>query len=142
MDIDLIQPTTNCASEHLPRSESLILTMNISVVLMIAFCVLYLPVIFMIWKERNKQAVYFKSPMMILIAGFSLLGDSLVNIIINTNDIWGTEEYQYQGICSISIMDTLTFHYIAYFAIIFRGRRIFKVMNLTAKYLDKIYGMA
>ena len=39
-------------------------------------------------------------------------------------------------------MDTLTFHYIAYFAIIFRGRRIFKVMNLTGKYLDKIYNMA
>ena len=98
---------------------------------------LYIPVMVLIWKERNKQAVFFKSPKMILIGGMALYLDSLVNIAINSNALWnaGSEP---SGVCVLSILTTLTFHYIGYFSVIFRAKRIFKVMRLTKKYLDRI----
>jgi hypothetical protein len=39
----------------------------------------------------------------------------------------------------VSIVATLTFHYIAYFSIIFRAQRIINVIELEKKYLDQIY---
>ena len=46
------------------------------------------------------------------------------------------------AICMMSVTTTTVFHYTAYFCIIFRGIRIFQLMNLEKKYLDKIYKMA
>jgi len=48
----------------------------------------------------------------------------------------------YFGVCGLSIFSTIIFHYTAYFCIIFRAIRIFQVMNLEKKYLDKIYKLA
>ena len=85
-----------------------------------------------IWKNRRKQAVYFKSPNMILIGGVGLYLDASFNIIasMQTNST---------VICFQSLFCNFTFHYIGYFALIFRAKRIANVMKLEAKYLDKIY---
>ena len=42
----------------------------------------------------------------------------------------------------MSITTTVIFHFTAYFCIIYRAIRIFTVMKLEKKYLDKIYKLA
>ena len=44
-------------------------------------------------------------------------------------------------ICAIAIFDTVIFHYISYFSVVFRAYRVFKVMKLERKYLEDIYRM-
>ena len=41
--------------------------------------------------------------------------------------------------CYLSLFDTLVIHYIGYFCLIFRAMRIFKIINIEAKFLDNIY---
>ena len=101
---------------------------------------MYAIVLVMIFCNRNKQAVYFKSPWLIIICGISLFADSGINIMINTN-YWEPTDQQYfnikcKFICGLSILTTCTFHYISYFAIIFRAKRILRVIELEQKYLD------
>lgn len=45
-------------------------------------------------------------------------------------------------ICYVQIWVTLTFHFMGYFAIIFRASRVIKVMELTKQYLQRIYQIA
>jgi hypothetical protein len=79
---------------------------------------------------------------MILIGGFNLWMDSCVNIIINSKFLWSDYGDQQTGICALSILTTLTFHYFGYFCLIFRSQRIFKVMKLTQKYINRIYKLS
>lgn len=89
----------------------------------------------MIYRNQHQQAVIFKSPKLIILGGLSLYLDSAINILIN----W-TEPTR-ETVCYLSIFDTLIFHYIAYFSLIFRASRIFKVMGLEKKYLTQIYNL-
>jgi len=80
---------------------------------------------------------------MILIGGVNLFLDSIVNVAINSKAVWGTDKFiESNGICILSIVTTTTFHYFAFFSVIFRAKRIFKVMRLTKKFLDRIYHLA
>ena len=111
---------------------------------------IYFSILYMIWSQRNKQAVYFKSPYMIILGGLALWFDSCINVTLNSKFYIGKDETMlYEEIeaknvyfCWISIIDTMTFHYIAYLCIIFRGRRIFKIMRLEKQFLKKIYNLA
>ena len=93
---------------------------------------IYIPIMVCIWKNRRKQAVHFKSPNMILIGGIGMYLDASCNVIasMQTNS---------KIICYQSLFLNIVFHYIGYFALIFRARRIAKVMKLESKYLDRIY---
>lgn len=42
---------------------------------------IYLPILGMIWKNRYKQVVYFKSPLMIMTGGISLYIDAVANLV-------------------------------------------------------------
>lgn len=102
---------------------------------MIILVLLYMPVMIMIYRNQHQQAVIFKSPKLILLGGMALFIDSANNVFINW--IWPSKEI----VCYLSIFDTFIFHYIAYFSLIFRASRIFKVMGLEKKYLTKIYNL-
>lgn len=115
----------------------MILSTNQAVILGIIILILYVPVLVVIWWNQNKQAVYFKSPKMIMIGGINLMIDCLLNIYINTENALSNN-----AICVLSIFITLIFYFVAYFTIIFRAKRIFKVMGLTQKYLNRIYDLA
>jgi len=78
----------------------------------------------MIWKWRNKQAVSFKSPYMIIIGGIGFYLDSIVNIIIAVSG------NNFKVNCMLSIFCTMPIHYIGYFALIFRAKRVFGIMIL------------
>jgi len=62
---DLIQPSLNCRSmfeDSQSKEDELLLDMASTAFLITIICFLYIPVMVMIWLNRNKQAVYFKSP--------------------------------------------------------------------------------
>ena len=91
------------------------------VMIMVAITLLYLPFILLIFINRNKQTVHFKSPLLIVTGSIALYIDSICNVyimLIQSSKV----------ICFLSIFDTLTVHYISFFAIIFRDKRIFRVM--------------
>jgi hypothetical protein len=106
--------------------------------------IIYFPILLLIYKWRHKQAVYFKSPKMIIVGGFSLYLDSIVNVAINSKIYSFLTDYKdkWTYICFSSVATTLVFHYIAYFCLIFRAFRIFKIMDLEKKFLDRIYKLA
>ena len=142
IDSDDIQPTMDCTQLFKDSTEQhkyLITSMPTFIIIMGATIILYFPVILMIYHERNKQAVLFKSPTLIMIGGFNLFLDSVCNILINTKFEGMGNSEQTTFICLLSIITTLIFHYIGYFCIVFRAQRIFKVMNLTKTYLTKLY---
>ena len=98
---------------------------------------LYLPVLVYIYIKRNKQAVHFKSPFLIIVGGISLFCDSLLNIIIarlNTKDDAHLE-------CFLSIFTTTLPHYSSLFCLIFRAERIIDSMNLENAYIENMYKM-
>ena len=90
---------------------------------------------YLIFKNRKNQAVYIKSPHLILLGSFGLFLDSILNIII-----YFITNIDYQ--CFLSIFCTMTAHYIGFFSIVFRANRIFKVMKLESVYLKQIYQLA
>ena len=98
--------------------------------------ILYIPILVLIFYFRNKQAIHFKSPLMIILGGFCLYSDSVI-IILNMSKLFKVNNYF--GKCALSVSTTILFHFTAYFCIIFRAIRIFTVMNLEKRYLDKIY---
>ena len=103
---------------------------------MVLISAIYLPIMILIWKNRHKQDVYFKSPYMIITGGIGLYLDSMLNILLmSLGDRTKTR-------CYLSIMTTMTVHYLGYLSLIFRARRVVKVMMLERKYLDEIYEMA
>ena len=78
---------------------------------------------------------------MILFGGVNLYFDSVINISINSQ-LYHNYKQKWAYICISSIVTTLVFHYIAYFSLIFRAVRIFKMMELETAFLDKIYKLA
>ena len=69
---------------------------------------------------------------MILIGGINLYLDAAVNIIIQTEFGWlkkgfndDPEHNTANKVCALSIITTVSFHYFAYFSLIFRSLRIF-----------------
>ena len=144
VNFDKVQPGFVCTSlfdkeesngDSTDRHEFL-LNMNHFIVLTAIMMCLYFPAIIMIYIERNKQAVLFKSPILIMIGGINLFLDSMSNIVINTKMPKLMFEQETNLICYLSIVTTVIFHYIGYFAIVFRAQRIFKVMQLTKTYLN------
>ena len=105
-------------------------------ILMVVICACYFPVLIIICRNRRTQAVQFKSPMMILTAGVALFFDSLVNAILKM--IPANDQGAY-FICALSVFTTCTSHYIAYFSLIYRAERIFKVIGIENDYLEKMY---
>jgi hypothetical protein len=73
---------------------------------------------------------------MIILGGIGLYLDSAFNILLSalTSNEYGTK-------CFISIMTTCTVHYLGYFSLVSRAKRVFRVMRLERKYLDEIYEM-
>ena len=104
--------------------------------LMVVLCISYLPVFIIIYRNRRTQAVQFKSPMMILMGGVALFFDSLVNVILKLISQNETGAYI---ICALSVLTTCTSHYIAFFSLIYRAQRIFKVIDIENDYLEKMY---
>ena len=51
------------------------------IIVIVFLSLLYLPVLYILFVFRNKQAVHFKSPLMIIICGFCLYFDSLFVMI-------------------------------------------------------------
>ena len=84
---------------------------------------------------------------MIILGGLALWIDSCINVTLNSkfyvSDFPTKSEVEAKNVyfCWISIIDTMTFHYIAYFCIIFRGQRIFKIMDLEKRFLKRIYNL-
>ena len=99
---------------------------------------IYAYILYTIWANRFKQVVYFKSPMMILIAGFSLYMDTLANLVICYLGNLNVEDKYDKAIALLSIFTTCSFHYSAYLAIVFRAMRVFRIMRLERLYLDQI----
>ena len=125
-----------------PSQDNLLLDRGVGWLVSVLVCAAYLPVMYFIWRWRNRQAVYFKSPMLILVGGTGLWLDSLANIGLNTNFGWQTERRKNYLICIFSILTTFGVHYIGYLCIILRAVRIFKVMQLEKRYLDKMFTIA
>ena len=50
--------------------------------LMVILSALYLPTMLLIFKNRHKQEVYFKSPYMIITGGIGLYLDSMMNVLL------------------------------------------------------------
>jgi len=73
---------------------------------------------------------------MIIIGGIGFYLDSIFNVIIETTGNNNTTN------CMLSIFCTMAIHYIGYMTLIFRAERIFKVMKLEKKYLDRLYKLA
>jgi len=55
---------------------------GVGTILIVMLSLIYLPILFIIWKWRNKQVVFFKSPYMIIIAGIGFYLDVICNVII------------------------------------------------------------
>ena len=108
-----------------------------AVALSVLLLLLFVPILVIIWQNQNKQAVYFKSPKVILIGGVCLMLDCLLNVLINTENTLSSKM-----VCIFSVYITLIPYMVAYFCLIFRAQRIFKVMRLTSKHLNRIYGLA
>ena len=146
VDFNNINPNYNCSAffdQHKDKNPNYgSLSTELSGFCIFVISLAYLPVLFLIWKNREKQAVYFKSPKMILMGGMCLYLDSVVNILMQTKLGYERLSHPKTMICAMSVSTTVLFHYTAYFCIIFRGIRIFQVMSLEKKYLDKIYKMA
>lgn len=99
---------------------------------MIVLSFVYLPIMFMIYSHRHTQAVSFKSPQLILLGGIALYIDAICNILL-------LNELSDKLSCYLSIIVTLTIHYIGYLSLIFRAQRIFRIMSIEAMFLDDIY---
>ena len=74
---------------------------------------------------------------MIITGGIGLYLDALLNIVLMT-----MSEDSKKLKCFISIITTMTVHYLGYLSLVFRAQRVFKVLRLEKKYLDEIYNMA
>lgn len=70
--------------------------------------------------------------MLILLGGVALYIDAMVNILL-------LNEIDQRASCYLSIVVTLTVHYTAYFSLLFRANRIFRIMSIEALFLDEIY---
>lgn len=142
---DLMLQTQDCRDSLIRRTEDvdrwMILPKHGSYLLIVVISIIYFPILIMIYKWRRKQAVYFKSPKMIIVGGFCLYLDSIVNVTINSK-FWTNYDNKWIYVCVSSVVTTLVFHYIAYFCLIFRAFRIFKIMDLEKKFLDRIYTLA
>ena len=102
----------------------------------IIISIIYLSILHRIYIWRTKQAVYFKSPKMILVGGWCLWVDSIINIYINTSIYPNDLALRYEYVCISSIATTFIFNQVGYLCIIFRALRIFKIMVLEKQYLD------
>lgn len=76
---------------------------------------------------------------MILVGGWCLWVDSIINIYINTSIYPKDLALRYEYVCISSIATTFIFNQVGYLCIIFRALRIFKIMVLEKQYLDQIY---
>ena len=117
------------------NTDNMILTSTSSLIIFVLITIVYFGILIKIWQWRGRQAVNFKSPIMIILGGICLWADSVVNIFIN-DKVFQNPNSQNEYICATSIITTFTFHYIAYFCLIFRASRIFKIMELENKHLD------
>ena len=92
------------------------------IVVIVFISLLYLPVLYLLFIFRHKQAVHFKSPLLIIICGCCLYFDSLF-VVMSQSELFAKQDYR--GVCAMSVSSTIVFHYTAYFCIIFRAIRIF-----------------
>ena len=104
----------------------------VTVALACLLSIIFLPVMIIIFIKRKTQAVSFKSPKLIILGGSALYLDAIFNIIL-LNDVGNNIN------CYISIFVTMVIHYLAYFCLIYRARRIFYIIKLESMYLDQIY---
>ena len=115
----------------------------VTAAIMIAISFVYIPMMIMIYSQRNTQAVSFKSPVLILVGGTALYLDAIFNtLLLKYVEPETTTENNYQAnyfSCYLSLFDTLVIHYIGYLCLIFRALRIFKIINIEARFLDDIY---
>ena len=58
------------------------ITKDQCVFLMIVLSALYIPIMVLIFLNRHKQEVYFKSPYMIITGGIGLYLDSMFNVLL------------------------------------------------------------
>ncbi len=100
--------------------------------LIVLICAVYLSFLYpMVYVKRNHPCVLSRSPYLILIEGFSLLADSLMNILINTSGIKESAQ------CILGIMTTVSFHYLALVSLILRADRIRRFFGLYDDYFRK-----
>ena len=91
-----------------------VFSMQTGLIILAFLSIVYLTIIGLIWINRHKQAVFYKSPKLIVIGGIGMYLDAcLVIIIFMTNDS--------KTVCTLSIFCTLTVHYVGYFSVIFRA---------------------
>lgn len=110
---------------------------DLTIPAMFALVIVYVPVLVYIYINRNKQAVHFKSPSLIIVGGISLFCDSLFNIFIARIN---TKEHAHME-CILSIFTTTLPHYSSIFCLIFRAERIIDSMNLENAFIANMYKM-
>jgi len=71
---------------------------------------------------------------MIIIGGIGFYLNSIINVIVATN-------LNPSALCMLSIFNAYTIKYIGYLCLIFRSKRIFKIIELEKEYIDKIYSL-
>ena len=85
---DLMLQTQDCRHSLRRHGDDvdrwMILRRHESYLLIGVLSIIYFSILLLIYKWRRKQAVYFKSPKMIIVGGFSLYLDSIVNVTINS----------------------------------------------------------
>ena len=94
VNFDNINPNYNCSAffktqDGKPEAEVAgSLTIEVCMFCIFIISMAYIPILFLVWKNREKQAVYFKSPLMILMGGTCLYLDSIMVTLINTDFKW------------------------------------------------------
>ena len=94
------------------------------VVVILLILAVYLPTMWFVFSNRNHPCILPRSPKLIVLEGVSLFFDSAMNFIIMTDGV--SDEWD----CSLGIITTVTFHYIAFASIVLRAYRIQAFFNV------------
>lgn len=94
------------------------------VVVVLLILAIYLPLMWFVFSNRNHPCILPRSPKLIVLEGTALFFDSFMNFIIMTLGV--SDEFG----CSLGIITTVTFHYIAFASIVLRAYRIQAFFNV------------
>ena len=88
MNFSNVHPGENCTVTSINKYHNITAEGNIPVELhtglpiIITLTIIFIPLTFMIYKWRRRQAVYFKSPGMLIIGGIGFYIDSILTTVL------------------------------------------------------------
>jgi membrane-associated HD superfamily phosphohydrolase len=101
--------------------------------LIVGLTIIYLSLLQYVYRHRKHPCVHSRSPTLIIIEGLSLLGDTIMNLVIMTKDVSKPSQ------CVLGVVTTVSFHYLAVGSLVLRAYRIRKFFDVYNSYFKSQY---